>query len=180
MYKTPRIVDGLSITMSPTHEPIHGHVTANCQEYHDIPMKHYKLVFELHMNMCNHQRRQWFRCTLRHLLRRRRYYKWNFWLAHVLSLLLLLEDVELNPSPCQSETHDELGLPAPAVNPAIDQTGAEDMYCKVKKFSGMAMQLVCQRKWLDTETVEEHCARLVKVADNQRLWLQCCKACCTC
>ena len=109
---------------------------------------------------------------MRHLLRRRHYYKWNFWLAHALSLLLLLEDVELNPSPHQSETHDELGLPAPAVNPAIDQTGAEGyeyMYCKVKKSSGMAMQLVCQRKRPDTETVEEHCARLVKVADNQRL-----------
>ena len=46
------------------------------------------------------QRQHWFRCTLRLLLRRRRYCKHNSYsLAKALSLLLLLGDVESNPGP---------------------------------------------------------------------------------
>ena len=51
-HQHPRLIDGLPITMSATHEPIHGHVTANCQEYHDIPLKRYEFGF------CNRQHQQ--------------------------------------------------------------------------------------------------------------------------
>ena len=51
-------LDSLTILLSVTNEPRHGHFTTNCLEYNDIPMKHYELVFVLHKNMCIHQRRQ--------------------------------------------------------------------------------------------------------------------------
>ena len=169
-------LDGFTILMSVTYEPCHGHFTTNSLEYHDIPMKHYHLVFVLHKNMCIHQRRQWFRCTLHHLLRRRRYCKGNFRLACSLSILLLLgRDVELNPGPRQNEIHDELTMPTSAVNPVMDQTGIgsqEYMDSAIKKCSTLAMLSACQRKRLDAETVEEHRIRLLKMSENQRLRLQ--------
>ena len=169
-------LDGFTILMSVTYEPCHGHFTTNSLEYHDIPMKHYHLVFVLHKNMCIHQRRQWFRCTLHHLLRRRRYCKSNFRLACSLSILLLLgRDVELNPGPHQNEIHDELTMPTSAVNPVMDQTGIgsqEYMDSAIKKCSTLAMLSACQRKRLDAETVEEHRIRLLKMSENQRLRLQ--------
>ena len=169
-------LDGFTILMSVTYEPRHGHFTSNCLKYHDIPMKHYHLVFVLHKNMCIHQRRQWFRCTLHHLLRRRRYCKGNFRLARALSILLLLGgDVELNPGPRQNEIHDELTMPTSAVNPFMDQTvieGQEYLDSETKKCSTMAMLSACQRKRLDAETVKEHRIRLLKMSENQRLRLQ--------
>ena len=170
-------LDGFTILMSVTYEPRHGHFTTNSLEYHDIPMKHYHLVFVLHKNMCIHQRRQWFRCTLHHLLCRRRYCKGNFRLARSLSILLLLGgDVELNPGPRQNEIHDELTMPTSAVNPVMDQTGIDSqeyMDSAIKKCSILAMLSACQRKRLDAETVEEHrIKKLLKMSENQRLRLQ--------
>ena len=169
-------LDGFTNLMSVKYEPRHGHFTTNCLEYHDIPMKHYHLVFVLHKNMCIHQRRQWFRCTLHHLLHRRRYCKGNFCLARALSILLYLGgDVELNPGPCQNEIHDELSMPTSAVNPIMDQTGIEGqeyMDSETKKCSTLVMLSACQRKWLDAETIEEHRIRLFKMSENQRLRLQ--------
>ena len=168
-------LDGFTILMSVTYEPRHGHFTTNTLGYHDIPMKHYHLLFVLHKNMCIHQRRQWFRCTLHHLLRRR-YCKGNFRLARSLSILLLLGgDVELNPCPCQNEIHDELTMPTSAVNPVMDQTGIDSqeyMDSAIKKCSTLAMLSPCQRKRLNAETVEEHRIRLLKMSENQRRRLQ--------
>ena len=139
-------------------------------------MKHYHLVFVFHKNMCIHQRRQWFRRTLHHLLCRKCYCKGNFRLARALGILLLLGgDVELNPGPRQNEIHDELTMPTSAVNPVMDQTGIDSqeyMDSAIKKCSTLAMLSACQRKRLDAETVEEHRIRLLKMSENQRLRLQ--------
>ena len=47
------------------------------------------------------------------------------------------------------------------------------MDSEVKKCSTLAMLLVCQRKRLDAETVEENHIRLLKMSESQRLRLQC-------
>ena len=164
-------LDGLIILMSVTYEPRHGHFTNNFLGYHYIPMKHYYLVFVLHKNMCIHQRRQWFRCTLHHLLLRRCYCKGNFCLARALSILLLLGgDVELNPGPRQNEINDELSMPTSAVNPVMDQTGIEGqgyMDSEVKKCSTLAMLSACQRKRLDAKTVEEHLMIIKNIRESE-------------
>ena len=58
---------GLTIIVSANSEPRYGHFTSNSQQgYYGNTMRYYQLFIEIHVNMCTHHRRQWFRCTLRH------------------------------------------------------------------------------------------------------------------
>ena len=141
----------LAITVSAIHEPHHGHVTSNCHRYYGI-MRHYQMVFEMHINTRSHQRRQWFSCTLRHLLRRRRHCRRNFRLANALSLLLLLGgDIELNPGPRQDVMHHDtsMSIPGPNVISVAELNETERHGIKeteAKKQARLAMSSACQRK----------------------------------
>ena len=168
----------LAITVSAKHEPHHTRVTSNCHRYYGI-MKHYQVFFEMHINTRSHQRRQWFSCTLRHLLRRRRHCRRNFRLANALSLLLLLGgDVELNPGPRQDEMHHDtsMSIPGPNVISVAELNETERQGIKeteAKKQARLGMLSACQKKRLEAETVEQHDARLVRLSQNQSMRLQC-------
>ena len=135
-------------------------------------MKHYQVFFEMHINTRSHQRRQWFSCTLRHLLRRRRHCRRNFRLANALSLLLLLGgDVELNPGPRQDEMHHDtsMSIPGPNVISVAELNETERQGIKeteAKKQARLGMLSACQKKRLEAETVEQHDGRLVRLSQN--------------
>ena len=94
--------DYTSFTVTAAKETSRSHYTVMFQHYNGKTMN-YAIVLstiDAGMHTFIRQKQHWFRCTLRLLLRRRRYCKHNCTLARALSLLLLLGgDIESNPGP---------------------------------------------------------------------------------
>ena len=93
----------MAISVTAASGSCRSHYTMIIQCHEGKTMKNYEFMLtsiDFGMRTFIRQKQHWFRCTLRLMLRRRRYCKRNCSLARALSLLLLLGgDIESNPGP---------------------------------------------------------------------------------